>query len=376
MMNRANVNLSGSTLGKSTIATPSIKPTVPLQSNHISKSEVDNDAVIIQAIGGKPDALAISFVIQERERRIKSRINNRMNELSTLMPSFETQDQKRRALIEFKELKLLELQRKIRNDVVERLRKNVDVEVSSSIETNNSSRRSSRRTTSQVSQQPKSLDSSQHNSRLILDPEQLKRQRHADFLSTITTHHSRFNEHHQNRLKRHKKLCKEIITWHSNTIKRQHMEEEKNQRQRLEALRNENEDEYIKLLKEAKNTRLSELLRQTDEYLDKIGAMLRIQKGKDDIVVMKEAKDKQKNKRSKKKNGDDEQEHEQQEENQQVESVPPQSSSSKEEVGPALSGAENTKKYYTTAHSIEEKVTVQPEMIVGGSLKQYQVCSY
>lgn len=35
----------------------------------------------------------------------------------------------------------------------------------------------------------------------------------------------------------------------------------------------------------------------------------------------------------------------------------------------------STKAYYTAAHSIQEEVTAQPDMLVGGQLKEYQVCS-
>ena len=52
---------------------------------------------------------------------------------------------------------------------------------------------------------------------------------------------------------------------------------------------------------EKKHERLAKLLKDTDAYLDRIGAMLKLQKGRDEIEEMKEAKERQKQKREKSK---------------------------------------------------------------------------
>lgn len=41
-------------------------------------------------------------------------------------------------------------------------------------------------------------------------------------------------------------------------------------RARLEALKQQNEEEYVKYLDEVKNQRLLQLLKETDQYLEKV----------------------------------------------------------------------------------------------------------
>ena len=50
----------------------------------------------------------------------------------------------------------------------------------------------------------------------------------------------------------------------------------------MRALKENDEVAYIKLLEKTKNDRLSQLLRQTDEYLGQIGALVREAKHKDE----------------------------------------------------------------------------------------------
>src|SRR5687768_6116363 len=108
--------------------------------------------------------------------------------------------------------------------------------------------------------------------------------KHMEFINAVLTHSRNFKEWHLNKQKRQKKLQKDIMTHYVNEQKRQQVEEERKQRARLQALRDEDEEGYRKLLEETKHTRLRQLLKQTDEYLEKIGALVRGQKDRDDIV--------------------------------------------------------------------------------------------
>jgi hypothetical protein len=88
-----------------------------------------------------------------------------------------------------------------------------------------------------------------------VDRDQLKRQRHAEFLAAIVKHHKDFKEYHAARSKKIRKLAKDVANYHLNNQKRQQQEEEKKRKMRLEALKNQNEEEYLKYLDEAKNER-------------------------------------------------------------------------------------------------------------------------
>lgn len=63
-------------------------------------------------IGGKAEGLQLSYVLAEREKRIRNRMLKRINEL-TLTPDAPA-EVRRRAAIEIKQIKLLDMQKKVR----------------------------------------------------------------------------------------------------------------------------------------------------------------------------------------------------------------------------------------------------------------------
>ena len=57
-------------------------------------------------------------------------------------------------------------------------------------------------------------------------------------------------------------------------VRNEKLEKEKQEKERLRALKENNEEEYFRLLKSGKNTRLMQLLNQTDSYLQQIGELV------------------------------------------------------------------------------------------------------
>lgn len=102
-------------------------------------------------------------------------------------------------------------------------------------------------------------------------------------------------------------------------------------------LREKDFDAYIELVQKAKNTRILELLKQTDNFLRQIGAKVKIQKGaKPDDVD--------------------------------------------EEINPVVSGdslavnfKDSNRIYYNVTHSTKEEIPEQPTLLEGGTLKRYQM---
>jgi hypothetical protein len=90
---------------------------------------IDPETAWKQVLGGQqPDPLSLQLLIKEREKKISSRITNRLAELNSIIKDLTTPDQKRRATIEIKKLKLLQLQKKLRFEVAERMRKCAEME--------------------------------------------------------------------------------------------------------------------------------------------------------------------------------------------------------------------------------------------------------
>lgn len=123
----------------------------------------------------------------------------------------------------------------------------------------------------------------------------------------------------------------------------------------------------MQLLEETKNERLNELLNQTNEYLRRISAL--VQKSKEshglgddeELVLFPEIVG----------GGSAEGE----------KPKPTEGSTNSAEVKPAAAASStstdapkpNTNTYYTSAHSIQEQIGEQPELLEGGELKPYQM---
>ncbi|GMF07448.1 unnamed protein product [Ambrosiozyma monospora] len=113
---------------------------------------------------------------------------------------------------------------------------------------------------------------------------------------------------------------------------------ERTAKQRLAALKSNDEEAYLALLDQTKDTRITHLLKQTNSFLDSLANAVKVQQH--ETKVMTEID-----------NG---------------------------EI-PESSNSENTEEdrekidYYEVAHTIKETVTKQPSILVGGKLKEYQM---
>jgi ATP-dependent helicase STH1/SNF2 len=121
----------------------------------------------------------------------------------------------------------------------------------------------------------------------------------------------------------------------------QFMEKEEQKRmermakQRLQALKANDEEAYLKLLGQAKNTRITHLLKQTDSFLDSLAASVR-QQQRDAVKNYGEN-----------------------------EGYYPEEPEAEQDGGKV--------DYYSVAHRIKEEIKEQPALLTGGTLKEYQV---
>ena len=137
----------------------------------------------------------------------------------------------------------------------------------------------------------------------------------------------------------------------------------------------------MQLLEETKNERLNELLNQTNEYLRRISAL--VQKSKEthgmeedeELVLFPEALEKGKETKSEQASTETTTIEEKKETTEASETKDNQTEEDKEnKVAPAPSeNKPNANTYYTTAHSIQEQISEQPELLEGGDLKPYQL---
>jgi hypothetical protein len=234
-----------------------------------------------------------------------------------------TEEEKNLIEVKKKGLFLLDLQKKIKLQVSGEIRKRITQDISKDLLTNSKrSRRSIREA---------KLNEKYEKTKKVDDSEQRKI-KHNEFIDAILQHRKAFVEFHSQRQQQSKKIHRQVQQFHSNKERQEQKKKEREAKERLRLLKVGDEEAYRKHVEETKNMRLAKLLEQTDECLSKLGAL--VLKQKDD----------------------------------------------KKEANNMSSGAvkkidkhEEAKTYYKLAHTIEEEITKQPEMLVGGELKQYQL---
>ncbi|KAL7285940.1 LOW QUALITY PROTEIN: hypothetical protein ACG7TL_001055 [Trametes sanguinea] len=176
-----------------------------------------------------------------------------------------------------------------------------------------------------------------------IERERRAKQKHVEQLNIICAHGKEViavNRAAQDRITR---LSKAVLSFHAHTEKEEQKRIERLAKERLKALKNDDEEAYMKLIDTAKDTRITHLLKQTDAYLDSLAqAVVEQQRadghegpvGPDDDPVTEAT------------------------------------------FGAKSFGLEEEKgklDYYAVAHRIKEKITQQPSILVGGTLKEYQL---
>lgn len=272
----------------------------------------------------------------KEEGTVLKQQNGNVHHLSALVHPSNTSHGKLRAIIELKSLRVLEKQRSMRAQVAERLNHSAMLPIN---------RLDFRRVRKPTIRDARMTEQAERKQRV--DRERRAKHKHVEQLSVIC-HHGRdivaVNRAAQDRITR---LGRAVLSFHQFTEKEEQKRIERISKERLKALKADDEEAYMKLIDTAKDTRITHLLRQTDAYLDSLAQ----------AVVA-----------------------------QQNESGPASEIHFEQEDGPATEATfgaqiaaddvnEDKKKvdYYAIAHRISEKITKQPSLLVGGTLKEYQL---
>ncbi|KAG1738616.1 SNF2 family N-terminal domain-containing protein [Suillus paluster] len=308
-----------------------------------------------------PAGLDVHQVINERDRFIEARVQQRIKELEDIPATIgeghfesladvilggakqESPDEfsphaphgKLRAMIELKSLKVLEKQRAMRALVAERLIQGTLLPL------NRVDFRRARKPTLRDARMTEHAERKQR-----IDRERRAKHKHVEQLGVICQHGRDIITVNRSAQDRVTKLGRAVLSFHAFTEKEEQKRIERISKERLKALKADDEEAYMKLIDTAKDTRITHLLRQTDAYLDSLAQ----------AVVA-----------------------------QQNESGPPLDTNFDQEEGPAneatfgaqvSSDAQDDKgkvDYYAVAHRISEKVSKQPGILIGGQLKDYQL---
>ncbi|KAI0932898.1 hypothetical protein AcW1_000117 [Taiwanofungus camphoratus] len=244
---------------------------------------------------------------------------------------------KLRALIELKSLRVLDKQRNLRALVAERLTHG------SLLPLNRVDFRRTRKPTPLDARKTEHLERKQR-----VDRERRAKQKHVEQLGVICTHGREViatNRAAQDRIAR---LGRAVLSFHLHTEKEEQKRIERISKERLKALKADDEEAYMKLIDTAKDTRITHLLRQTDSYLDSLAQAVMEQQRDDGSGAGDQAPF-------------------------EVEEGPTSEATFGAQKFQDDTEDRSKMDYYAVAHRIKEKVTRQPSLLVGGTLKDYQL---
>ena len=173
--------------------------------------------------------------------------------------------------------------------------------------------------------------------------EQKKKNKENQFLADLLNHHREFFDFHR---KKHVFYIQAFIkrnmvggkSYLEMVDRQEQFKKEKNDKERLKALKDNNIEIYIDLLNNTKNDRLLNILEQTDTFLRQLGAKVLIQKG---------------------------------EGNENDDSLLADEHTGAYNVAESL--RTSSKMYYQLTHTIHEEIKQQPKSLEGGILTSYQL---
>lgn len=289
-----------------------------------------------------PSGVDVDRVREERERIAYNRIMYRKFELMDLTVNVDSWDVtksetprpdetlKLKAQIELKMISLLPKQRQLRHQISRDM-----IYYDNLAQTaNRSMYRRMKKQSFREARITEKLEKEQRDARN--KKEEAKQREH---INSITKHGLEIQQNAVTQKQRVQKLGRMMLQHHQNIEREEQKRVERTAKQRLQALKANDEETYLKLLGQAKDSRISHLLKQTDGFLGQLSASV-----------------KQQQRTAAEHYGD--------------ENPPPadDTSESEDEVegGPKID-------YYEVAHRVKEEVKVQPNLLVGGTLKEYQI---
>ncbi|KAL8639757.1 MAG: hypothetical protein Q9228_003240 [Teloschistes exilis] len=288
-----------------------------------------------------PPGVDVDRVREEKERIVYNRIQARKSELESLKVNLGSWDtaksdtskpddsMKLKALIEYKMLSLLPKQRALRQQISRDMLHYDNLAQTA----NRSMYRRIKKQSLREARITEKLEKQQRDAR-----ETKEKKKHVDHLLAIQRHREEIEQNARAQKQRVQKLGRLMLTQHQQIEKEEQKRVERTAKQRLQALKANDEETYLKLLGQAKDSRISHLLKQTDGFLKHLAASV-----------------KQQQRNSAERYGD----HDLPEDDE---------SGSEDEEG----GAPKVD-YYEVAHRVKEEIKVQPDLLIGGTLKEYQI---
>ncbi|KAF2074803.1 hypothetical protein CYY_003906 [Polysphondylium violaceum] len=200
--------------------------------------------------------------IDERDLRMHTKIHYRIDELKEMPLNHLPVEMKLKAQIEMKQLRLVDLQRKLRIDIAGEI--NNQIFLDSALETDLLVKPIPR-----VVSKPTEI---MYDNTATQLPESILVTHKHKFLEAVLAHQKQFKDYHTDNAKSRNFVVKQIARYHKEREKR---EQERLKKERIRLLRAQDTQGYRDLLAKTKNDRLEMLLGQTDELLSSINNLMK-----------------------------------------------------------------------------------------------------
>ncbi|KAK8660877.1 hypothetical protein V6N13_051785 [Hibiscus sabdariffa] len=304
---------------------------------------------------------------ESKENRYQSLIHHRLNELEDL-PSSRGEDLQTKCLLELYGLKLAELQSKIRSYISTEYWLHVNCAYPDKQLFDWGMTRLPFPPygifvpfTTEADDQTRKKRDYERLSRLREEERNHSENRKKKFFSEIVNAFRDFQLQIQATLKRRKQRNDGVQAWHG----RQRQRATRAEKLRFQALKADDQEAYMRLVKESKNERLTMLLSETNKLLVNLGAAVQRQKDAKHSDGIDDLKDLD----------SDSPELDASKDGTPRDSLPEEDidatdSDQNDESSDLLEGQ---RQYNLAIHSIQEKVTEQPSMLQGGELRPYQL---
>ena len=291
-----------------------------------------------------PVGIDVERYREERENIVYNRLLSRKAELEKLPANIGSWDTsksdtpvddgslKLKALIEYKMLCLLPKQRMLRQQMSREMVQADNLAMTA----NRAMYRRIKKQSLREARITEKLEKQQRDARELKE-----KKKHTDYMKSIISHAEDIRKMANAQQARIQKLGRSMLQAHQIIEKEEQKRVERTAKQRLQALKANDEETYLKLLGQAKDTRISHLLKQTDGFLNQLAASVKAQQ-----------------RNASERYGGDVQEPE-----------PVESDLDDEDED----GGGRRVDYYEVAHRVKEEVKAQSSNLVGGTLKEYQV---
>ncbi|RLV95746.1 Transcription regulatory protein SNF2 [Spathaspora sp. JA1] len=279
------------------------------------------DGINLQDINANKEVYMMLKIEQERERLMKE-LSNTLDE-----------DKKKQLESELAQLELLPYQKELRGKLL------IQTWFSKSLLPNSHPNFLARFNTLSLDHVIITEELYRHQLETLM---QAQNQQHKNTIGEILMYSERSNNLVSRRRDRLNRLVNKVGNFHNQTAKEEQKRIERMAKQRLQALKSNDEEAYLKLLDHTKDTRITHLLKQTNQFLDTLAqAVQSQQKEAEDNLVSSGRITKPED---------------------QIASGEPIDDEKREKI-----------EYYNVAHRIKEEITKQPSNLVGGTLKEYQL---